>query len=627
MKRIAYLLVGLGCGRAVDSGLQLEPLQLQSVTPITIVPGTTLRIAGDGFAPEPWEVTQLDLLGSPDNRLPTQFIDYDQLTAIVNDDVFQQMDTGTWVGDVQLRAVDLDGGVRDSAPLPVQLRLARTLVPQGQIAAGSVVRIGDPIEVNGGELLFGGGEGQSVAEVSGCFAVAVAEPCVPIQPVQVPIAVRSREQGTFPFAVTIAGAAPGRFAGHVVLINRHAGGEELRGAPQPLTVTVVEPAIFAVTPTQARLGQYVVFSGGGFVGGMPSAITTLELTGQLTKAGTTMPFSAELVPEVESGNVLRYVLNEDDFLGQRVDLRRESAQFTGTVTPLVILGNVTTRGQSHAFALEILPPKQVVFLDVRPTFVEGLREFGLRAARSHILERIVRVVQEAYPAVGIEVRLQAPTDYAWFAHVELHGEDPNGRGLFGYDNTPGKDVDNQRLYDQLGGVNAATQQDGALGYGGVFLRSLFAFSLHAPDGIDATQATSVFDEIFDFARPDRDGVPLQAGDLAAFVPRTDAIGCPATARAEEVRCAIFVLGNLIGTTLAHELGHSLGLANPYGDGFHNPGDQPNRIMDAGVARPFEERAQLSGQGPGQFCAEEYEYLRTILPTSEAADGSLRPTCN
>jgi hypothetical protein len=53
------------------------------------------------------------------------------------------------------------------------------------------------------------------------------------------------------------------------------------------------------------------------------------------------------------------------------------------------------------------------------------------------------------------------------------------------------------------------------------------------------------------------------------------------------------LGNLIGGTLSHEIGHSLGLANPFMEGFHNAGDAPNRIMDSGGNRPFVERAELA----------------------------------
>jgi hypothetical protein len=230
--------------------------------------------------------------------------------------------------------------------------------------------------------------------------------------------------------------------------------------------------------------------------------------------------------------------------------------------------------------------------------------------------------------VNIEFRSEPPTDFALFSHVELHGADPNGQGLFGYDNTPGKDDGNIRLYDRLGGVNAQTQQDGYPGFGGVFVKSLFGFSLHPPSGIEPLPgADPVFDKIFDAFRADR-GTIVTSSDLAGGIQvLTSGGGCPAgDDRKAKLECAIFVLGNLIGGTLAHEIGHSLGLANPFAEGFHNAGDAPNRLMDAGGDRPFLERAELMGLGPGMFCDEEYIYLREHLPSSEPADTSERPTC-
>ncbi len=47
-------------------------------------------------------------------------------------------------------------------------------------------------------------------------------------------------------------------------------------------------------------------------------------------------------------------------------------------------------------------------------------------------------------------------------------------------------------------------------------------------------------------------------------------------------------------------------------------------MDAD--RPFDERAELNGQGPSALCVEEYEYLRGILPTSAAYDTGPRSSC-
>jgi hypothetical protein len=50
-------------------------------------------------------------------------------------------------------------------------------------------------------------------------------------------------------------------------------------------------------------------------------------------------------------------------------------------------------------------------------------------------------------------------------------------------------------------------------------------------------------------------------------------------------------------------------------------------MDAGEARPFLERAVLSGQGPAVFCDDEYGYLRRILPTATAPPPVARPGCS
>jgi hypothetical protein len=136
----------------------------------------------------------------------------------------------------------------------------------------------------------------------------------------------------------------------------------------------------------------------------------------------------------------------------------------------------------------------------------------------------------------------------------------------------------------------------------------------------------VFDQIFDPFRADQDGQPVTASDLSGDLPPADGSSCPASDRKGQIACAIYVMGNLVGGTLAHEIGHSLGLANPYMEGFHNAGDAPNRLMDAGGDRPFLERAVLQGQGPGVFCDDEYAYLRQILPSSDAPNGVTRPGC-
>ena len=216
--------------------------------------------------------------------------------------------------------------------------------------------------------------------------------------------------------------------------------------------------------------------------------------------------------------------------------------------------------------------------------------------------------------------------------VEIAGPDPNGLGLLGYDNTPGKDRDNVRLDDRIGGVNAQTLESGLPGFGGVFMESLFSFSFHPPTGTvgSADVATESFDQIFDPLRPDRGGQAVTSADFAggAVPVLSSGATCPASARPDRIACAVFVLGSVVGSTVSHEVGHSLGLAEPLGslEEFHNKGDLEGRLMDAGSARSFEERAELMGQGPSRFCVESYEYLRGILPTTELDPPVSRPPC-
>ena len=98
-----------------------------------------------------------------------------------------------------------------------------------------------------------------------------------------------------------------------------------------------------------------------------------------------------LIPEFVEGRLVRYVVNTDDELGQSLDLRTDTGQFTGTITPIVDYGADRVRGQSKAASFEIAPVKQVVYLNFQPSYVEGLRDFGLRAVDNKIRERILAV--------------------------------------------------------------------------------------------------------------------------------------------------------------------------------------------------------------------------------------------
>ncbi len=51
----------------------------------------------------------------------------------------------------------------------------------------------------------------------------------------------------------------------------------------------------------------------------------------------------------------------------------------------------------------------------------------------------------------------------------------------------------------------------------------------------------------------------------------------------------------------------------YTERYHNDPPGPNLIMDAGSDRPFNERAELDGEGPAEFSAENLRYLQAVLP--------------
>ena len=638
--RVAALVL-LACGACASSDVidvGLEGLTLSALHPDDVMTGTTIVVDGDSFVEAAWGDSTLVIVTADTTlRLAATFVDYDHMTAAVDLALLEQLGAATGPvdvrGDATIEVVSaVDGKTYRSAPLAVQFTAQPALRPTiGSLEASGVIFANDELEVTGDGFLLGGTEGQTVAIVRGCFTPESQSTCTAVATQEVamtPAAAFDRRRASFRFVPAIAGIRGGRFTGTVTVENRPVAGPALAAAAVDVAYDLVTAQIFQVEPPIASLGQFVEITGGGFVGGEAGATTEVRLVGTFTPTGAPAGGAVDLIliPEFERGERVRYVVNDDDALGEAIDLRTVTGTFQGTIRPIVTYRGDTVTGPSRAVTLSIAPVKQVVFLDFRPSYVESLRKFGLRAVDAAIRQRVLAVVRAAYPAINIEFRTEVPADFALFSQVELHGPDPNDMGLFGYDNTPGKDTGNVRLYDRLGGVNAATQQDGYPGFGGVFIESLMGFSLHPSDGASLPGADPTFDQIFDGFRPDRGSIIVGA-ELGGGTPTVDdGRACPATDRPGRIACAVWTMGTLVGGTLAHEIGHSLGLANPGGDGFHNAGDEIDRLMDSGGDRPFPERAQLQGQGPGVFCEAEYEYLRQILPSSLPADLSPRPPC-
>ncbi len=637
------VLLGLvGCGKGLErhngkgkGDSAPQTLRLESVGPDLWVAGTTIVLGGADFLPELVGPTTLSLDGPKqrDVSLPVRFVDYDHLEVDWPGAAALGLPEGAWKVSATLQTDNAwDATTYVSPPLELSLTLSDQLTPRLDAVEQEASALNAPFVLSGEGFLLGGSEGESVALFDGCFDPDGPGGCQPVDRVEVPAVATTRDTVQVPMSPLVGGVQPGSFDGTLTLANRHADGT-LVTAEQALAVSgrVGTPRIDALEPTLASLGQYVEVVGAGFVGpgqGDFAGVTLLELDGTLrAPGGPPIPIELTLVPEYVEGGVLRYVINEDDALGRTFDVRDVQGTFEGTARPVIEWLDDRVEGEGTVASFSLVPVKQVVWLRFTPSFIESLRHFGLREAHEQIVQRIVTVVERDYAGVNLEVRRSQPTDYALYAEVELSGTDPNGIGLLGYDNTPGKDVGNLRLYDRIGGVNALTQLDGYPGYGGVFVESLFTFSEH-PNGL-APEGTPdpAFDELFDAFRPDQGGRPIEADELADSLVVRDSGTCPvAKGRSDKIGCAIWALGSLVGTTVSHEIAHSVGLGDPYGEDFHNTGDWSNALMDGGSSRSFAERAEVYGEGPGSFCQSNYDYLRDILPSGDADPQAPRPDC-
>ena len=647
MRRLAVVLPLLGACDSESAGRPttgLETLGLTEVQPRLILPGTRVDIEGRSFLDEPLGVSWFRLNGSLGGRainveLPATFDDFDKMHVDMTDEAVGLLGTkeGGFDGQVAVVVDYLPDSTRHQSPaVGVKLHFAEHLEPDvDEILDSGAIYVNEPIPIEGDGFLLGGAEGTTFAVVEGCFTPVDAENCREVGPVEIPLVPDKpydRENASFAFSPEIAGIHPGRFEGEVFLRNVHPDGEELDSESYDVAYDMIETTIKSIGDG-GSLGQYIDITGGGFVGG--DGITVLQIQGEFYADGDSegIPVPAiPIIPEFVDGQLVQYIINEQDALGTALQsqggVRYARGDFDGTVQAVVQWGNDELIGPETPIRFKIEPVKQVVWVKFTASYVESLRKFGLRALDARIRDRIIEVMERDYATINVEVRTEEPEDFALYATVEISGPDPNGLGLLGYDNTPGKDHNNERLFDRIGGVNALTQEDGYAGYGGVFIESLFTFSQHPPAGLPSEVPNPLFDKIFDPFREDRGGTPVNSSDEAdGGIPVLDnSDECPSSDRKMRAACAVWVMGSLIGTTTSHELGHSLGLADPTGTRFHILGDGPNRMMDNGGSRPFEERAELEGQGPSGFCDQAYTYLRNILPTDEPDTGFERPFC-
>jgi hypothetical protein len=628
----------------IDPAL-IEGLRVDQVGPELLLPRSRLVVLGESFVGEEWGRTRLSLVGSMDGleaslELPLAFVDETRMEVIWpgGGEAGLPASSGTFVGEARLLVYPRAGGPPyESGALPVSLEVAGQVTPQVTSIVGEdtfTAYAWDRFVVQGDGFLLGGEEGQTVAVFDGCLDEGGG--CLPITPAEAPLEPVSeldRGEAIFRLPPDAVGLGGGHFQGTITLENRAPTGA-LSASPQTFEVDVLEPQVTAFSPQRVSLGQYMFVQGGGFVPTGSQGQTTLTLAGEFTPTGGTDADPVDETVEVEGqGRRARYVVQDEDGdqLSLVFDSRGGGGTFVGTAQVHVTWNGVTVDSPPANVTLEVGPMRQIVWVRFMPGYVQSLRYYGLRAVDHHIRQRALTVMRLPYQGTGVEFREDEPEDFALYTTVEVVGHDPGGKDLFGYDNTPGKDVGNERVNERIGGINAETQADGSRGYGGVFMESFFGYSLHG-NGLanQREDATALFDQIFDPFRPDMASEPVRLAEIQGGVLQfANGDACPADSRREQISCAIWVMGSLMGGTTAHEVAHSLGLANadsPDTDTVHNQGDEPNRLMDSGGARDFAERAELGGKGPGVFCVDDYEYLRRIMPSDEPPPDVFRPEC-
>ena len=616
-----------GCGpeQAGEGGYALDDLAVYGVTPVLWLHGTRVRLSGQGFVPPEVGELSATLEGQAGGQTVAVGVYLDALgpdTAgfDVGPALLQQLplDQGPFSGRLTVHRIG-GRGVSGAASLEITLAVVSTLTPSLAAITPANGFLGEPMDVVGdGFLLPGegppetGGSGATILELDGIFTPAQGGAPLEKMGLALPLTVLDRTYATFDLTPDLFGLEPGIFTGSARVRNLYQGdavgfldlaGNELGD----LILHLGDTRLTSVWPGRIRRGQELAFEGRGFLGvdGDLGTVTFMAFTGNQTGPDESIVHTSVnplvLVPDVVEGNylatlVIRTAVGPD---GWPTGFGSRPAVLDGRITPHVVFDDRILEGQGLDVHIEVGRQVQVVYLRFLPTFEDGLAAFGMEAVSEHVKARAFEVAAADYLGISMEFRLEQPTDWVEYTTAEVMNQDPNDAGLLGLDNTYGKDVGNLRLEELLGGYNAVSAEAGYHPYGGVFVESFLMFS-PTLSNLDAGLTAPAFDAVFGAVIPELGGVAVSSGEY------------PGGARDGAIGEAIRVLGNLIGDTVSHEVGHTLGLAAVDGN-FHNPGDNPGYIMDAGAFRPFEERAQLPGGNVRVFAPYNRAYLEEILP--------------
>lgn len=432
-----------------------------------------------------------------------------------------------------------------------------------------------------------------------------------------------RTRARLPIDPAVFGVEEGSFDATLSFENQLRNGDRHGGeGEREVSGTIRESYIATLNPEQGSRGQKITVEGRGFVptdeeagygmffrfDGEFSPQDDGESTRSFTGADAIERVPDRVVSETTAEQAIWYEVEDRQLTG----LGATPGTFHGKIVPVLYDSEGRYRGIPWEGLFRVLPTKQVVYLKYLPAFSTALEEFGLRNVEREIRDRVLEVVRRDYAPYHVEFREDEPTDFLQYATVELGGPDPTGTRAFGYDNSfndVAKDTGNLYLADYLGGVNASAAEEFNNPYGGIFLSSFAFFSEELNPG--NPNASVQFDRILEPFMPELGGEPVRGTEWPNG-PRVDAI-----AR------AVRMVGSVIGNTVTHEVGHSMGMTFVPGDFdqpqniFHNQSHTTGPyIMDAGRERPFAERAELDGAESPRFNPNNREYLERILPKPE-----------
>lgn len=274
--------------------------------------------------------------------------------------------------------------------------------------------------------------------------------------------------------------------------------------------------------------------------------------------------------------------------------------------------------------------------DGRADFERDLERFGLatpakpelaKRAATRVAERALARVARAYSAMddpnrtGLEtdpvgVRFQRTpilleTERPFATRICVGGRDPGEPGSVGH-----------VRFDAKNSRRSSSECDGAEP-AGLFPAELVRYA-----------EADLYREVFGPFDTRRGGKPLGSdpGDAAALADGAQATGRDRDAAIER---AIGVLGDVLGTLMAHETGHALGLVAPgkpaaglfggeTGEAFAHavtpdgaPASGPS-LMDPGRGFSFEDLAGVGAAGELRFRPIDYAYLRDRVVLSEKA---------